>query len=139
METVSVFPSGNIITVSHDKSIEIYDESFNILQIIENAHDGYIYYVDIKDENNFITCSEKDFKIWIKDKNGFILNKCIENAHTNSITKILYCSNGDIISCSRDKTVKIWKKNENNNYKVNAILYHNNKVYSILILENKKI
>ena len=67
IETISVFPSGNFITVSHDKSIKIYDMSLNIIQIIENAHNGYIYYVDIKDDNNFVTCSELDFKLWKKE------------------------------------------------------------------------
>ena len=48
--SVSTFPSGNIISTSYDKSIIIYDIHFNILQNIPNAHDSYIYYVEIKDE-----------------------------------------------------------------------------------------
>ena len=55
--SVSTFPSGNIISTSTDKSIIIYDIFFNILQNIQNAHDSAINYVEIKDENNFITCS----------------------------------------------------------------------------------
>ena len=53
--SVSTFPSGNIISTSFDKSIIIYDILFNILQYIQNAHDSDINYVEIKDENNFIT------------------------------------------------------------------------------------
>ena len=49
------FPSGNIISVSFDKSIKIYDNKFNIIQNIVNAHDDYIIDVSIKDENNFVT------------------------------------------------------------------------------------
>ena len=65
--SVSIFPSGNIISTSNDKSIIIYDILFNILQNIQNAHDHYINYVEIKDENNFITCSyDKSIKTWIK-------------------------------------------------------------------------
>ena len=56
--SVSTFPSGNIISASADKSIIIYDIHFNILQNIQNAHDDWINYVEIKDENNFITCSD---------------------------------------------------------------------------------
>ena len=56
ISSVSTFPSGNIISTSYDKSIIIYDIFFNILQNIQNAHDSYINYVEIKDENNFITC-----------------------------------------------------------------------------------
>ena len=68
--SVSIFPSGNIISTSDDKSIIIYDIFFNILQNIQNAHHSYIYYVEIKDENNFITCSvDKSIKSWIKNNN----------------------------------------------------------------------
>ena len=55
--SVSTFPSGNIISTSYDKSIIIYDIFFKILQYIQNAHDKGINYVEIKDENHFITCS----------------------------------------------------------------------------------
>ena len=47
--SVSIFPSGNIISTSDDKSIIIYDILFNILQNIPNAHDSCIGYVEIKD------------------------------------------------------------------------------------------
>ena len=64
---VSVFPSGNIISVSDDKSIKIWDNNFNLLQNIQNAHKERINYIDIKDENNFVTCSnDKSIKTWIK-------------------------------------------------------------------------
>ena len=43
--SISTFPSGNIISNSKDKSIIIYDIFFNILQNIQNAHDGWINYV----------------------------------------------------------------------------------------------
>ena len=55
INSISCFPSGNIISVSYDKSINIYDINLNILQNIKNAHDKTINYVEIKDENNFIT------------------------------------------------------------------------------------
>ena len=63
--SVSTFPSGNIISTSNDQSIIIYDIFFNIVQYIQNAHDDAINYVEIKDENNFITCSsDRSIKLW---------------------------------------------------------------------------
>jgi tricorn protease-like protein len=60
------FPSGNIIAV-FDKYIIIYDIDFNEIQKIENAHEDLIHYVDIKDENNFVTCSDDlNIKTWVK-------------------------------------------------------------------------
>ena len=94
------FPSGNIITVSADKSIIIYDINLNILQNIKNPHDYSIIYVEIKDENNFITGStDKNIKLWIKNNNEFKMNKIIKNAHEDKIFKVIYCSNGNLISC----------------------------------------
>ena len=67
VHSISIFPSGNIISVSYDKSIKIYDSKFNNLQEIPNAHDNFINYVYIKDEYNFVTCSwDNNIKTWKK-------------------------------------------------------------------------
>ena len=106
-----LFPTGNIISVSVDKSIIIYDIDFNILQNIQNAHNNLISYVEVIDENNFITCSEdKNIKLWIKNVDKFINNKIINNAHKKGITKVIYCSNKNLISCSYDNKINIWKE-----------------------------
>ena len=146
INSILSFPSGNIISVSADKSIKIYDNNFNIIQDILNAHDDNIFDVSIKDENNFVTCSkDKAIKIWnkkkikriFKDEYSFILYQIINNAHDDSIYKVIYCSNGNIISCSSDKKIKIWE--ENNGYNCNKILKHNDWIVSILLLEDKNI
>jgi len=41
---------------------------------------------------------------------SFNLNHKINNHHNNWINKLIYCLNGNIISCSEDKKIKIWKK-----------------------------
>ena len=136
--SVSIFPSGNIISTSYDQSIIIYDIFFKILQYIQNAHHYCINYVEIKDENNFITCSfDKSIILWIKNNNEFKINKIIKNAHDDAIIKVIYCSNNNLISCSYDKTIKIWK--ENNNYENIKILNHSDKITSLLLLEDKNI
>ena len=137
--SVSVFPLGNIVSVSKDQSIIIYDINFKISQKIENAHYDGISYVDIKDDNNFITCSfDKSIKLWKKNKNQFINYKTLSNAHNDAISKVIYCSNGNFISCSWDNTIKIWKEN-NDNYENIITLEHQKKVCSILLLEDKNI
>ncbi len=138
--SLSIFPSGNIISVSADKSIKIYDNNFKIIQNIVNAHDDDIFDVSIKDENNFATCSkDKNIKIWIKNEGVFNLNKTIYNAHDDSINKIIYYLNENIISCSFDKKIKIWEEFKNNIYKCVKILTHDNIITSILLLKDKKI
>ena len=140
INSLSIFPSGNIISVSADKSIIIYDIHLNILQQIQNAHDRGILYVEVKDENNFITCSaDKSIKLWIKKENKFEINKIINNAHNDAINKVICCLNGNLISCSYDNKIKIWKENNNNNYDNIKILTHSMHINSILFLEDKNI
>jgi WD40 repeat protein len=136
INSISKFPSGNIISVSYDKEIKIFDKNISLIQNIKNGHNDDIIYVDIKDENNFITCSgDKSIKIWIKKENKFQIYHNIINAHINRINKVIYCSNGNIISCSNDKTIKIWEE-KNKKYELITILNNINFVKSILFLED---
>ena len=138
--SMSVFPSGNIISVAEDKSIIIFDKNYNIIQNIQNAHSDAIYFVNIKDENNFVTCSrDKNIIIWEKINNNFIIKEKIINAHEDNISKVIYLKNDNIISCSIDNTVKIWELNNNNKHQCLTVLTHSNNVTSILYLEDKKI
>ena len=139
ISSISIFPSGNIISVSFDKSIKIYDEDFNILQNILNAHEKSIVYVDIKDDNNFVTCSgDLTIKTWIKKENAFNVNKIIDNAHNDVVRKVLYYSNRYLISCSTDYTVKIWEE-INDIYQNILTISNSSYILSLLLIENKKI
>ena len=138
--SISIFPSGNIVSVSRDKLIIIYDINLHILQTIKNGHNKDINYVEIKDEDNFITCSDdRSIKLWIKNNNLFIINKIIINAHEDIITKVIYYSNQNLISCSYDNKIKIWKENNNNKYENIKILTHSIWIWSILFLEDNNI
>ena len=141
--SISIFPSGNIVSVSNNKSIKIYDINFNSLQVIENAHDDIIYYVSIYDEFNFVTCSkDKNIKIWIGKKVfnelTYSLNQTIQNAHNDEINKVIYDSKKKLYSCSEDKSIKLWEFN-NNKYQLVITLYHYNSTKSLLLLEDKNI
>ena len=140
IKVISNFPSGNSVSVSDDKKIKIWNSEFNLIQTITN--DKNIFYVSIKDENNFVTSSkDKSIRTWIKKNNKFENEKIIKNAHNDDIYKVIYCSNNNLISCSADKTIKIWEenKNNNNNYQNVSILTHSGIITSILLLEDKNI
>ena len=63
---------------------------------------------NIKDENNFVTCSnDKKIKTWIKKDNQFEINQIIENAHNQIIRKVIYYLDNKLLSCSYDTTIKI--------------------------------
>ena len=139
VNTIKYFPSGKIIAVDDDKSIIIYDTNFTVIQKIENAHDNWITYVDIKDENNFVTSSNStNIKTWIKRNNHFVINHNITNAHNSLIYKVIYDSKGNLISCSTDGTIKIWEE-KNGEYENIKILYNYGIITSILLLEDKNI
>ena len=138
---VTILPSGNIISVSTDKSIKIWDININLLQNIQNAHNDKINYVDKKDEKNFVTCSnDKNIKTQIKNKNEYELNQIIEKAHNKEITKIQYLQNGNLISSSLDNKIKIWNLiKKNNKYQLMSIINHRYSIISFLILEDKNL
>ena len=138
---ISSFPSGNFISVSNDRTIKIFDNNLYNIQTIKDAHDDNINYVDIKDENNFATCSYDCIKTFYKQSlqnNIFSLNKIIKNAHYDSIYCIKYYSNKNIISCSRDNTIKLWEENFEK-YQCITIIQFSLCIKSLLILKNKNI
>ena len=139
---VSYFPSGNIISISNDKSIKIYNPKLEIIQIIKIENS--ISYMSIKDENNFSICFDKNIQFYIKretnNESKYLLNQEIRNAHKNYIGKILYSSKGNLFSCSEDKTIKIWEKNKNNNQYQNITIISNIFLFaSFLLLEKENI
>jgi len=151
VNALATFPSGNLISVSKDSTIKIYDENLNVLETIEdNDNDGLIY-VEVKNEDNFITCGYGNIiKIYFRGKNNKFTNNYkvikdnksfIDNYNIfkyNNIRKVIYGLNGHIISCSIDNTIKIWEKNNYNQFDKIKTLYHN-QVNSILLLEDKKM
>ncbi len=136
---ISIFPSGNLISVSNDKSIKIFDINFNFIQIINNAHDDSIIHISIKDENNFVTCSiDKTIRTWIRTNNNqFKINQIINKCHDDIIYMTLYCPNENLISCSNDGKIKLWKKNNKNQYKLITVIKQNISIRSLLLLKDK--
>ena len=140
INSIGIFPSGNFITVSNDKSIIIYDNNLLEIQTILNAHLNSIIYVSIKDDNNFITCSKDiSIKIWIKTNNKFQIGQILNNIHSKWINQVIYSEDGNIISCSRDQTVKILKKTIHEKYQCIISLKHNQNIFNLFDINNKKI
>ena len=71
-------------------------------------------------------------------KNKFEINQIIKYPHKLKIRKVVYYSNKNLISCSFDKTIKIWEE-KNNNYQNIITLIDTDKVISILLLVDKNI
>ncbi len=136
--SISIFPSGNIIASSYS-SLIIYDNDFNIINVIINSQsNSSLNYVDIYDENNFVTCDDNNIKTWIKNQDKYSINKKINNAHNGTINKVIYNLKGNLISCSDDGIIKIWEL-KNEEYVNIKTFNHNDYVSSIFLLEDKNI
>ena len=138
---ISLFPSGNLICVTFNKSIKIYDNDFILQNIIRNAHQNPITLVNIKDEENFVTSSwEGNIKFWKKEKkNKYEIKQKINKAHNGNINTIIYYSNEILISSSDDGIIKIWELNKFKKYNSILVLNHSAKLFSILLLNDLHI
>ena len=132
--------SNIIISVSSDKSITIFNYYYKIIQKIKEAHNGVIFDIVLKDDNNFATCSsDRSIKTWVKSiNNNYILNKSINNKHDDDIHKIEYLDDYTIISASRDSKIKIWNLVDNQ-YKCNITLDHELPVFSLFYIKEENI
>ena len=142
INSISIFPNGNIISVSRDRSIQIYDSNFLLIQKISEAHKETIANLYIKNDNFFITCSkDRSINFWKKQNinNLFDLNQTIKNAHLDTIFNIIILPNGNLISCSDDTSVKLWEEINNNRYQLMLTLNNYDFIRGILFIEEKNI
>lgn len=140
VNTIMTTSSNIIISVSNDKSIMLFDYNYRIIQKVENAHNGIIFDISLKDDNNFATCSQdKSIKTWRKSLNDkYLIDKVLSNIHDNDIHKIEYLKNDTIISGSKDMKIKIWNL-INNEYKCTLVLNNNIPIYSLLYSPKENI
>ena len=138
VNALATFPSGKLISVSKDSSIKIYDKNLNVIETIEDKDNIGLIYVEVKNEDNFITCNYSGIiKLYFRGINNKFLNyKIIKD---NNTRKVIYGLNESIISCSTDNTIKIWKENDYNQFYNIETLYHLDVVNSILLLEDKNM
>ena len=135
ISSISSFPSGKIIVSSFNKFIKIFDNNFNILQIINFAHKNAITNIEVKDEKNFFSSSwDGCIKIWKLKNDKYTIQQVIDNAHEDIIFHIYFYKDYFIIN-SQNK-IKIWelkKKNYQNILNICNTIY----IKSILILNDK--
>lgn len=126
-----------IICGNNNGDIKIFNDSFS-QYIQKKAHDKSIYFFEIKDENSFFSCSDDmTIKLWdIRDIKYINLIITIEG-HNDSINKIIYL-NKLLYSCSLDKSIIIYKENENSNnqYELSYTLKHKYEIFSFLLIIN---
>ena len=139
IRSMSIFPSGNLLSISGVNSIKIYDINFNLLQNIIPKNREWICYSDIKDENTFLVSSEKNIVLYTKNEGKFTINTIIKTNHKKIVLKVSFLPNGNILSASVDNTIKIYEEKDDKEYQ-NVITIVNLKIIrSFMLLEDKKI
>ena len=139
--SMDCFPNGNLISVSGDQSIIIWKSNLEKIQEIKNAHKDSITFVNVKDDNIFVTCSDdKTIIIWNKKNVKYEKKEIIKKAHSDIISKVIFCSNGTIISSSYDTFIKFWEiKKNTNKYDISFSFNNSFPIHSILYLEDIKL
>ena len=83
------------------------------IHFMAKHHANYIYCITLL-KNKRLVSGGYDSKIIVYDKN--YTNPELEiKEHSESVTSLIVASNGNLISSSRDKTLKVFKIEENNN------------------------
>ena len=136
---IILLKDGRIASSSNDKSIIIYNkEDYSIQLQIKNL-DSYVYNI-IQGSNDYIFASIENGTISIFKLTSLTSYQNIQNikAHNNHVRKIIELKDGRYVSCSYDKTIKIWKFN-NNELILDKTLNQDNQISSIMELKENEI
>ena len=95
-----------LLSGSDDKTIKIWDLNLRPLAILQGHDHSVRTFCKIND--NYFASGSFDNKIKIWDLNE---KKCIQTleGHLSNIINIINY-NGKIVSCSSDKTIKVWEE-----------------------------
>ena len=125
--------SGNIVSISYDNSIKIWNNNLELLQTIENVYNDNsgIINISIKDENKFTTISgNKEMKFWKKENNKFIELNEINQTNNFDYLKIKEY----IITIIRNDI--IISENIENKMQNVTILNHSGEIFSMCLKLN---
>ena len=97
-----------IISGTQDNNILVWDKDQCIQKL--PGHTRSVRSICQIDNTNYIATASFDHNIKIWDLNDF---RCIQTltGHKSSVIDVIYHSDGYLVSCSNDLTIKIWKNN----------------------------
>lgn len=108
--------------------------------ILETGHTSTISQISVfPSSKNYVSVSyDKSIIIWNEDNK--VIQK-IENAHENEISYVCIKDDNYFATCSYDKTIKFWKKNEENVFAndKNILNAHEKEIQKILFESNGNI
>ena len=115
---LKIIDDGRLAAGDSKSNLIIYNKETFKPEIIINNNLGYLWnFTQLKNKN--IICSfnnNNTFKVVKINKNNYEIIQIFQNAHQNSISKIIELKNENIITFSYDCSFKTWKLNNYNQY-----------------------
>ena len=121
VDHIKILPDGKLLSCSEDGTINIYNKQNYQLQQKINVSSGVVYIESLTNNNIISCCFDGKLRIYELKGDSSKLIRQLEG-HTNIALKVILIENKNLlISCSRDKTMKIWKKDKKDDYNYNCI------------------
>ncbi len=140
-ETVNqiiLLKDGRIASSSDDKSILIYNKEMDKVELTINLDDKVYNIMQSNDGYIFATLESGSISIIKLDSlNSYQLIESVKE-HQDSVNKIIQIKDGRFISCSNDKTIKIWEF-LNEKLILNKTLNEDNEINSIIEYKENEI
>ena len=102
-------PNGNLVSCSNDKTVRVWNPSLSSSLVKTINHSSYVYSIAIL-KNGYLASGLRSGEIEIRNFDTGDLIRTLYG-HTNSICWINclhVLDNGDLLSASYDKTIKVW-------------------------------
>ena len=132
---------GKLASGGEDRSIRIWSENNNLFKCCDilNAHKSRVSAITQLSDGKLITAGGADIIVFklIGDNYVRIQTKI---AHQSNITGLLKLRNGCVASYSRDKRIRIWEINRNDELvKKEVLKEHSHSVYDMIELNDGRL
>ena len=136
VRSLLLLSDNRIASSSDDSTIKIFNFNSLKCEYTLKGHQSKVTFLSQLNNNFIISCSQdQSIKIW--SLNSYKCEHTIENAHNDSMKKVIPLSDNRIASCSWDSHIKIW--NSYSYEMIKDIEAHDDNINSIIQLENKEI
>ena len=117
---ITVCPNGDVVSASGDGSLMVWraenapSAPYVCRQTISSAHNSYVVYciINVPHSDDLISGGgDNSVKVWHRE-NPTADYSCVETyqGHTRAVWSVAVMGNGNIVSSSYDKTVKVWSR-----------------------------
>ena len=135
---IIILKDRRIASSSCDNSIKIFNPNTFELEIDIKEHKDYVAYIyQLKNGKLISSSSDTTIKIFKLFKKDYTVEQIL-NGHIKPVKKTIELINEYLLSCSWDKSIIIWEKNNENKYIVKKKLSEKREIQSIFELNDKE-